>query len=245
MHLQFIGSGDAFGSGNRFNTCIHVTGKSADFLIDCGATSLVALKKQGIDPASIEMILITHFHADHFGGIPFLLLDAQFSKRETPLTIAGPPGLNAAFITVMEALFPGSSSVQQRFPLNLLELAPREEAEIGNVLMTPFQVNHCSADGLFYYAYRVSAEDRTFTYTGDTEWTNELIQAARDTDLLIAEAYFFEKKVRGHLDLKTLIRHLELVQSKRIILTHMSNDMLQRLPVLSFETAHDGKIVEI
>ena len=77
--------------GGRFNTCFHLTGARTNCLIDCGATSLVALKRLGIERNAIDLILITHFHADHFGGVPFFVLDAQFfSKRSRPLTIAGP-----------------------------------------------------------------------------------------------------------------------------------------------------------
>jgi ribonuclease BN (tRNA processing enzyme) len=68
MKLQFIGSGDAFGSGGRFNTCFHVTGSHINFLIDCGASSLIALKKNLINLNDIQTIFITHFHADQFGG---------------------------------------------------------------------------------------------------------------------------------------------------------------------------------
>lgn len=94
MQLQFVGCGDAFGSGGRFNTCFHVTGERANCLIDCGVSSLIAMKKLGIRRNDIQAIFITHFHADHFGGLPFFLLDAQFlSKRTEPLLVAGPRGL--------------------------------------------------------------------------------------------------------------------------------------------------------
>ena len=90
MKLQFVGCGDAFGSGGRFNTCFHLTGARTNLLIDCGASSMITLKRLGIAANDIGTILITHFHADHFGGIPFFMLDAQFfSKRTQPLTIAG------------------------------------------------------------------------------------------------------------------------------------------------------------
>ena len=81
MQLQFVGSGDAFGSGGRFNTCFHVVGAETNFLIDCGASSLIAMNRLGIDRNGIDFILLTHFHADHSGGVPFFILDAQFPAR--------------------------------------------------------------------------------------------------------------------------------------------------------------------
>ena len=66
MQLRFVGCGDAFGSGGRNNTCFHVSGESVNFLIDCGASSLPALKRQNVARDEIELILITHFHGDHF-----------------------------------------------------------------------------------------------------------------------------------------------------------------------------------
>ena len=93
MQLRFVGCGDALGSGGRSNTCFHVTGDNVNFLIDCGASSLPALKRFGIARDDIDLILITHFHGDHFGGLPFLLLDAQFTRRTRPLVIAGPQGI--------------------------------------------------------------------------------------------------------------------------------------------------------
>lgn len=70
MQLQFLGCGDAFGSGGRFSTCFMVTGATTRFPIDCGASSLIAMKRFGVDPNSIEAVPITHLHGDHFGGLP-------------------------------------------------------------------------------------------------------------------------------------------------------------------------------
>jgi ribonuclease BN (tRNA processing enzyme) len=111
MRLQFIGCGDAFGSGGRFNTCFHVHGAAENFLIDCGASSLVAIKRLGIDRNAIDLVLLTHFHLDHFGGVPFFVLDAQLvAKRTRPLTIAGPPGLPVGMTGCSPRHFPANAS---------------------------------------------------------------------------------------------------------------------------------------
>ena len=244
MRLQFIGSGDAFGSGGRFNTCFHVSGDRTSFLIDCGASSLVALKARSIALNAIQTVFVTHFHADHFGGIPFFMLDAQFfSKRNAPLTIIGPPGLREWYARVMETAFPGSSATTPRFELSLAELQPRVTAAVGDIAVRPFAVNHGNPGGP-YFAYRLEIEGRSIAYTGDTEWTDDLIEAGAGADLFIAEAYFYDKKVQLHLDLASLRQHLPRIRPKRLVLTHISNDMLGRLGSLEFETAEDGKVIE-
>jgi ribonuclease BN (tRNA processing enzyme) len=106
VELHFLGSADAFGSGGRFQTCLYVSGLSDGFLIDCGASSLIALKRNGIDASRIAWVLLTHLHGDHFGGLPFLILDGQFSRRTLPLVITGPPGVASRVESAMEVSFP-------------------------------------------------------------------------------------------------------------------------------------------
>ena len=244
MRLRFVGCGDAFGSGGRFNTCFHATGEQANFLIDCGASSLLALKRLDIARDDIDLILVTHFHGDHFGGLPFLLLDAQFTGRTRPLIIAGPAGIETRLTQVMDALFENSSKTKQRFDLSVVALTPHETRQFGAVQVTPFAVLHGSSGGPFL-AYRVEAEGRIIAYSADTEWTETLIDAARGADLFIAEAYFYDKVVKNHLSLKTLEAHLPMIEAKRLILTHMSDDMLGRLDHLAYTAASDGMVVEL
>jgi ribonuclease BN (tRNA processing enzyme) len=244
MQLQFVGCGDALGSGGRFNTCFHVTGASVNFLIDCGASSLPALKRLGIARDEIDLILVTHFHGDHFGGLPFLLLDAQFTRRTRPLVIAGPAGIEAKLANLMEALFEHSSTTTQRFDLSVIALEPEQSRIFGEVKVTPFPVVHGASGGPFL-AYRIEAEGRVVAYSADTEWTETLVPAARGADLFVAEAYYYDKIVKNHLSLKTLEAHLPEINAKRLVLTHMSDDMLGRLGNLPYTAAHDGMVVEL
>ena len=244
MQLRFVGCGDALGSGGRFNTCFHISGERVNFLIDCGASSLPALKRLDIARDGIDLVLITHFHGDHFAGLPFLLLDAQFTRRTRPLVVAGPEGIEVRLTQVMEALFENSSKTKPRFDLSVVALKPEETRTFGAVDVTPYPVVHGESGGPFL-AYRVETEGRVIAYSADTEWTETLIPLARDADLFIAEAYYYDKVVKNHLSLKTLEAHLAEIKPKRLILTHMSHDMLGRLDTLAYTAASDGMIVEI
>jgi ribonuclease BN (tRNA processing enzyme) len=202
------------------------------------------MRRYGIEPHSIDTICLSHLHGDHFGGIPFLLLEAQLiSKRTRPLIIAGPPGTQQRLTQAMEVLFPGSSQVRQRFAVRIVELAPERPTVLSDLTVTPYMVQHAS--GAPAFALRLACAGKVITYSGDTEWTEALIPAAQGADLFIAEAYFFDKPVKFHLDYRTLMSHLTTLSPRRLILTHMSADMLARLPTLGCECAADGQVIEL
>ena len=196
------------------------------------------MKRGRVDPQEIDLILVSHLHGDHFGGLPFFILDAQFSGRTRPLTIAGPPGLQARVRKAMETLFPGSSKTQQRFPIAFRELPREMPTDLDGVSVVGYEVVHAS--GAPAYAYRVGVEDKVIAYSGDTEWVESLIKVARGADVFICEAYFFDKKVKYHLDYGTLAEHRAELECARLILTHMSEELLGRLAGVDAEAAHDG-----
>ena len=244
VSVQFLGSGDAFGSGGRFQVCILVRHRDASLLLDCGASSLVAMRQLGIDPISIEAIIISHLHGDHFGGIPFFILDAQLvSKRERPLLIAGPPGIEERVLEAMEVLFPGSSTVERKFSIDFEAIEERSPSTIAGATVTAFEVAHAS--GAPSYGLRLQVGGRTIAYSGDTEWTDRLVDVASGSDLFICVAYYFDKKVKYHLDYETLASRMPDLGCRRVILTHMSADMLSRLPHLGIEAASDGLEIEL
>jgi ribonuclease BN (tRNA processing enzyme) len=199
------------------------------------------MKRAAVDPSKIGWVLLSHLHVDHFGGVPFLILDGQFSRRTRPLVVAGPPGLQARMADAMEVDFPGSTKVARRFTTELVELCERRTTSVGPALVTPFVVTHAS--GAPSYALRIEYGGKIITYSGDTEWTDALLDAARGADLFICEAYFFDKKIKYHLDYQTLRQRRDQLDCRRIILTHMGPEMLSRLGEVEFECAEDGKVV--
>jgi ribonuclease BN (tRNA processing enzyme) len=243
VELTFLGSGDAFGSGGRFQACVHVRAGPTRFVIDCGASSLVAMKRFGADPSAVETVLLSHLHGDHFGGLPFLVLDGQFARRAGTLRVAGPPGVEARVRDAMEVLFPGSSRVARAFALDFLELPERRETRLGCLTVTAYPVVHPS--GAPAFALRVAVAGRVIGYSGDTEWTESLVEAARGADVFVCEAYFFEKRVKYHLDWRTVREHRDRLECRRLILTHMSEDLLRRLPLDGVECAEDGLTVTL
>lgn len=244
MKVRFAGCGDAFGSGGRWQTCIHLSGEGQVLLADCGATSLVALKAQGLDPNAVDAVAVTHLHGDHFGGLPFLILDGQFTGRSRPLHVAGPPGIRARLGETMEAMFPGSSQVRRRFPVEITELVPGgPPAALGAATVRGWEVEHaCGAPPL---ALRVDLGGTSFAYSGDTQWTPALASAAHDVDLFAVEAYTFDRPIRYHLDYQTLRSHLAEIGAQRTVLTHMSTAMLTRLADADIPGAYDGMTVDL
>lgn len=244
MEVAFLGSGDAFGSGGRLQACLQLRTGGGEMLLDCGATSLVALKRAGVDPAEVGWVLLSHLHGDHFGGLPFLILDGQFGRRERPLIIAGPPGTRERVTAAMEVFFPGSSSVRRRFETGFVELAPRTPAQIGPATVTAFPADHAS--GAPSYALRVGAGGRTLAYSGDTAWTDELVACADGADLFVCEAYFYDREVPFHLSYRRLAAEASRLGCRRIVLTHMTADMLHRPDTaIAYERAHDGLVIRL
>ncbi len=231
MRLQFIGSGDAFGSGGRFNTCFLVSDDDGAFLIDCGASSLVAMRKLGVEPNGLRTVFLSHLHGDHFGGLVFLLLDAQhISRRAGPLTIAGPRGTAERLRAAREALFPQSSVKPLRFDLEIIELDIGRRDEVNGVAVTPFQADHSS--GAPSLSLRLEAGGRVITYSGDT-------------DVFVCEASFRGRKVTGHMDVDDLLAALPDIGARRVVLTHMGDEVLAAPAPPGTIKAHDGLSIEL
>jgi len=228
MRLIIVGCGDAFGSGGRFNTCFHLQAAGKTFLVDCGASTHVALGVRGIDPNTIDAIILSHLHGDHFGGLPFLLLHGQFlSPRERPLLFAGPPGSTERITAAIEVFFPRSSKNKWRFPWSVTEIPVGVPTDVLGLNVVSAEVIHFS--GAPSTALRISDGDKIFSYSGDTQWTEALVPIARGADLFVVECYDYDRELTGHMNWATIKRRLRDFNARRVMLTHMNPTMLGRL----------------
>lgn len=247
MKLTVVGSGDAFGSGGRLQTCYHVAANGGPFLIDCGATSMIGMQRLGLDPDQVSAIFISHLHGDHFSGLVWWLLHAHYvSGRTAPLTVVGPAGIQHRFKTAAEALFPNSTEIALRFAMIFSEFQSQTEIEIGGVRVTPFEVLHPS--GAPPYALRFECDEKVLGFSGDTRWVENLIPAAQGADLFIAECFTFEQPVGYHTSWRDIEANINRMAAQRIMLTHMGGEMLAsrgevRDPRILF--AEDGLIVDV
>ena len=242
--VRFVGSGDAFGSGGRLQTCFLVDAPGVRFLIDCGSSSMVGLAAQGVSPDSIDAIVLTHFHGDHCGGVAFLLLHAMaVSRRARPLVIAGPPGTEAHVARLMEVLFPGSHVLKPRFALDYVEIEPGRPRSVGRLLVQNWPAVHTAQTQPTIV--RVEVSGRAIVYTGDTAWTPAIEEASEGADLLVAECYHLDVASRWHMDYATLQAHKASLKAKRIVLTHPSEAVLERAASLEETLAYDGLVVTV
>lgn len=247
MRLTIVGSGDAFGSGGRFNTCFWVETEKATLMLDCGASSPVALKARGLEFGRVDAVILSHLHGDHFGGLVFFLLDEQLlQKRTRPLLIAGPPTTRARLDAALEVFFPRATSNKWRFPLEIVEIEPGQPADVlGHAVLTIEVVHQSGAPST---ALRVSDGRTLLAYSGDTEWTEALHAAADGADLFIIECYGYARHVPGHMTWEILKPRLPDLRAKRIMATHMNPTMLSHIDEVraaGLEIAEDGAVVEI
>lgn len=247
MKLTILGSGDAFGSGGRLQTSFHLAIDDWNCLIDCGATTLMGMSRLGLDPNGVSAIFISHLHGDHFSGLVWWMLHARHvAKRRAPLTIVGPRGIKDRYKAATEALFPGSSERGLPFALEFLEHDEAKPAEVGPVRVAVAPVKHPS--GAPSYALRLTAAERIISYSGDTQWVDGLIDIARDADVYISECYSFDKTIPHHMNWLDISGRLDAISARKVVLTHMGDDMLRRAEDVAggrVIVAKDGLVLEV
>ena len=247
MKLTIAGCGDAFGSGGRFQTSYLIDTADGTVLVDCGATTTTALARLGRNPNAIPTIVISHLHGDHFGGLVWIYIQALYAtKRTEPLTVFGPPGIEARFKAAAEALFPGCTSVPSKFVLTFVEMPTGAPVQAGPLSIQTFLVEHPS--GAPSHALRMTRSGKVLAFSGDSQWTESLVACGSKADLFMIECYKYATRVNYHMSWSEISPHLDRICARRVMLTHMSDEMLaHRTDVKDPRVfcAEDGLVVEI
>lgn len=237
--IVFIGTGDAFGSGGRRNSAILVRNAGHTLLLDCGVTTLVGLKQLGIDPREIDAIALSHYHADHFGGVPFLLLDYEFEHtRSTPLDLLGPPQVMQRIHRFAEACGFASERPPSH-PLRATEFEVDRPIELDGFRIVPMPAHH--APHTLPHMLRVDIDGgKSLVFSGDTGWHEELPARVGNADLFICECVFVDDDFEYHLNARRLDAERSRFDCGEILLTHLGSQVLENPEKVHFDVADDG-----
>ena len=242
VRVQFLGSGSAFSDGGRMNAAIHVTAPGVSLLLDCGGSALPGIKKH-IDPKAIDAIAVTHLHGDHFGGIPFLVIEQHFTGRTKPLVVGGPPSLAQRIRAEEQALYPDFyGPTPLGFPFSTIVLGA-EPTELGGARVSALPVRHVAMSEP--HGLRVEVGGKLIAYSGDARFTSELVAVSKGADLFICEATSFEREDPSHISYRQLMAHRDEFEAKRIVLTHLGAETLAHLSEIELETSADGTLIEV
>lgn len=242
--IVFVGTSDAFGAGGRRQSAIFARGERGGMLLDCGATTNTGLAQLGLERDEIDVILVSHFHGDHFGGIPaFLYASLYTDKRRHPIEIVGPPEIEARVHALAHALGHHLADPTWTFPIRYREIRPDETLCAGPAEIQAFATEH--QPEAHPQGYRVRLGQERIAYSGDTGWFNDLPRKVAGSHLFICECTLHDTHLDFHLSLQQLREHRDELDCERLILTHLGHDMSDRRGQIEIETADDGLAIKL
>jgi len=222
MQLIVLGSGTSVPHPHRSASAYWLQTDAGTLLLDVSPDATHRMAQENLDWPNLDAIWISHFHLDHFGGLPPFLVGArwapQMQQRRKPLSIYGPHGLVALIDAINDAN--NYKLLQLAFPVEIVEVEAGENFEIlPGLRMTTFSTPHTPES----LAIRlIDKSDKVFVYTSDTSFSEELIQFASGATLLLLECSFRRNKpVATHLDLSEAARLIEASQPQKAVLTHL------------------------
>jgi ribonuclease BN (tRNA processing enzyme) len=244
MKLTCIGTSDAFGAGGRRQAALFVETRSGGMLLDCAPTTGSGLAVLGIPRDAIDVIALSHFHADHFAGVPQLVLAATYEDaRRHPLRIAGPPGVEKRVRACADAIGYPLAGRALPFELQFVEIGADARVDLGPARVGAFATHHDPAS--CPHGLAVEADGRRLVYSGDTGWFDGLADHARGADLFVCECTFYENPLPDHLSYRVLHAQRARFACERILLTHLGSEMTNRRGELELTTADDGDSFDV
>jgi ribonuclease BN (tRNA processing enzyme) len=246
VSVTVLGAGDAFASKGRFQAGYVVDAGGLRILMDAGPTLLPSMKRIGLNPADLDVVLISHLHGDHFCGLPFLILEYLYeSPRQRPLTLAGPPGLEERTWALFRAMYPESNTEELARHLEFVVLDPaRTQRVAGALKVESIKTPHTIKD--LSLAFRIDVGGKAIVFSGDTGWTDDLIPLSARTDLFLCECtYFNQPSLDFHISYVHFMTQRHRFSARRLVLTHIGREVLDREHEIKLEMANDGTVIEV
>jgi ribonuclease BN (tRNA processing enzyme) len=219
LELSFLGSGNAFTPGGRYWSSFLLNGR---YLLDAPPTLLPHLKRLGVPLTDIRVIFISHFHGDHFLGLPFLFLEyLHITPRREDLYIVGPPGVEEKIECLAEMAFPNLSHADAGYRRRYLEVEANRQQTVGDLPFQAFLMKHAN-DTLTSFGYSLRLAEKVIAYTGDAELSDQLFALAEGADVLVLDCNYSQGRGPEHVsfaDVPEIRRRLP--SSTTIILTHL------------------------
>ncbi len=244
MKLHILGCGDAFGSGGRNQSGYLFQASDRLFLLDCGPTTLLAMKRAGFDPCELDVVFLSHLHGDHCAGLPFFFIDYLYQNpRRRPLQIAGPPGTEKKVMALFRLMYSSGNASTELPPVSFHVLNPDRVTSIDTIEVRPFLVPHQNHE--ISLGLNITYDGKRILFSGDSAWTDIFVERARGVDLFLCECSFYHDAIGNHVSFLKLRENLPRLECKKLILTHLGDEMLARRKVLPVTTAEDGMIFEL
>lgn len=222
MQVTFLGVGEA--CDERLpNTAVWIeSGAGASrrsVLLDCGFTVPPEYWRHGSNPDDLDAVWISHFHGDHFFGLPALLLRFWEQKRKKPLFIVGQSGIEEKVRHAMELAYPNFLP-KLAYPLFFATASAAETTEVVGLQWTAVASGH----GQTNLAVRLHDGDRTVFYSGDGMANDDTVQLAAACDLIVHEAFRLDDATPGHGTVVQCITMARSARAHRLALVHMQRD---------------------
>jgi|SRR5208282_1964202 len=240
VSVTVLGSGDAFASAGRSQSGYFIKAGDTSILLEAGPELLGSLKRKGLEPADIDIIVISHLHGDHFGGLPFLMLEYMWESRPRhPVRIIGPRHLESRCWRMMKLAYPHFNLKTIGPWLRFTELAPEHQVRAGALKVSAIRSPHTIPD--ISLSVKLEIGGRTIVFSGDSGWNEELVTFAAGANLFICECTYYESShLTFHMNYPQLAANRARFKVDRMILTHLGREVLNHQKEVTMELASDG-----
>jgi ribonuclease BN (tRNA processing enzyme) len=243
--VTLMGTGDAFASFGRSQSGYLIDAPAGRILMEAGPGLLPALKGSGVSTDSFDLLLISHLHGDHFGGLPFLILDYMWeTRRKKRLTIAGPPKLEERTWTLMRTMFPHFELDEIKHKLKFVVLEAGHSVRLGKFKVSAIRSPHTKPD--ISLSLRIDGGGKSIVFSGDSGWNDELVALSDGADLFLCECTYFESAhLKFHLNYPLLAANRDKFNVRRMVLTHLGREVLSREDEIALEMGYDGMKIKL